>query len=166
LSFEFIGLDTASSRVHSVHQRYEDGEFKVLDTWEFHAANKDSVDVRRSELYRSCVGYFDLLSLKSPGCQVFCEEPISGRSGKTTRILCLAAGAIWAAHLDFDLFWHWIDIAHWKKQVVGNGNAKKPQIQEWSMKHGGKKAWEEDHHDAHAIGVSGAKDVAALDSAF
>jgi Holliday junction resolvasome RuvABC endonuclease subunit len=165
MGFEFVGLDTASNRIHSVHQQYEDGEFEILGTWEFKAANKDNIDIRRSELYRASVGYFDLLSLKSPGCQIFCEEPISSRNGKTNRILGLACGAIWAAHLDFDLMWHWIDIAHWKKQIVGSGNAKKPEIQEWSLANGGLDEWDEDHHDANGIGRSGATDLAALDTA-
>lgn len=164
--FEFTGIDTASGRVHAVHQRYKKGKFKVIGVWEFHANKKEGADVRRSELYRSCCEYFAMLATISPGCQVFCEEPISGRNGKTNRILGLVAGAIWTAHLDFDLMWHWVDISHWKKVICGSGGAKKLQIQEWSLKHGGKKKWEEDHHDANGIGVAGALDlVAALESA-
>lgn len=162
--FEFVGLDTASNRIHAVHQRTRLAEkrFEVLDIWEFHAS-KDIPDVRRGELYRSAREFFAALEIRSPGCHVFCEEPIAGKNGKTTRLLCLATGAIWVAHLDFDLMWHWVDIAHWKKQICGSGAARKPEIQEWSLEHGGQEEWEEDHHDANGIGVSGALDLAALD---
>lgn len=165
--FEFIGLDTASSRVHSVHQRTKlkakKKKFEVIGTWEFYAG-EDNADIRRGELYRSCCEYFAVLELISPGCQVFCEEPLALRNGKTTRVLCLAVGAIWTAHLEFNLMWHWVDVAHWKKQICGSGSASKTKVQEWSRKNGGLKKWDEDHHDANAIGVSGATDLIALDA--
>lgn len=165
--FEFIGLDSASNRVHSVHQRTKlkapKKKFEVLDVWEFHAEG-DTPDIRRIELYRASREYFATLEILSPRCHIFAEEPITGRNGKTNRLLALAAGAIWAAHLDFNVIFHWVDISHWKKQVIGKGNAKKDDVRAWSRKHGGKKKWEEDHHDAHAIGVSGAIDLSNLDS--
>lgn len=163
--FEFTGLDTASNRIHSVHQSTDlaTQSFNVIGTWQFHAS-KDIPDIRRSELYRSARDYFAVLEAVSPGCHIFCEEPIAGRNGKTTRLLCLAAGAIWVAHLDFNLMWHWVDIAHWKKLIAGKGSADKDQIRDWSLEHGGSEDWEEDHYDAHGIGVAGASDLIAVAS--
>jgi Holliday junction resolvasome RuvABC endonuclease subunit len=76
--------------------------------------------------------------------------------------LGLAAGAIWASAQDFDLFWHWADVAAWKKAVVGNGNAKKTEVEAWSLMHGGEPHWEEDHHDANAISQHGMLLLASL----
>lgn len=59
--------------------------------------------------------------------------------------------------------WHWVDIAAWKKAVVGRGDVKKDKIREWSIEHGAPEDWEEDHYDSHGIGVYGAQVLAALD---
>lgn len=47
------------------------------------------------------------------------------QNGSTTRLLGLAAGAIWAAHLEYDLFWHWMNVSTWKRELGLGGNTKK-----------------------------------------
>lgn len=88
--------------------------------------HKDAND-RRNEYTRAAFSMFRSLP---PGSHVFCEEPLSLRNGKTNRILGLAAGAIYGAYViaNPDATWHWVDVAHWKKEVVGNGNANKERI--------------------------------------
>lgn len=77
---------------------------------------------------------FDMFRCLPGGSHVFCEEPLAlPRNGATTRKLGLAAGAIYAAFCLAipDATWHWVDVAHWKKEVVGNGNANKDRIREF-----------------------------------
>lgn len=75
---------------------------------------------------------------------VFCEEPLALQNGKTTRVLGLAAGAIWAGFVfqgsapPIGRYWHWVDVAHWKKEVVGKGNVDKEGIRRFVR---GNPAW-------------------------
>ena len=138
-----VGMDTASNRFHCVASNGMCGQCGPLE-------GKDwkSTDDRRHKLYKDAQTFFAFLP---NGSHIFCEEPISaGKSGKTTVQLGLAAGAIWAAHLEFDLFWYWVSISAWKSAVVGNGNASKEQIQEFLRK-GGFEYTEQDSYDAHCI---------------
>lgn len=79
------------------------------------------------------------------GTYIFCEEPLAlPRNGKTTRMLGISAGVIYggfvAACDETDLTWFWVDVASWKRAVIGNGSAKKELIRsvvrespEWLM---------------------------------
>jgi Holliday junction resolvasome RuvABC endonuclease subunit len=110
-----------------------------------------NADERRHALFTSARQAFALLPA---GTLLVCEEPITGKSGKTTRLLGLAAGAIWAAHLDFQIFWAWGDIAAWKKLIVGNGNADKAAIADWCRAQGvDYPESEPDYFDAHCLSL-------------
>lgn len=75
--------------------------------------------------------------VEPPPVAIYCEEPLALQNGKTTRQLSLAAGALWdVAHELLDeaqiqMTWHWVDVSHWKRVVVGNGNADKDAIREY-----------------------------------
>lgn len=152
-----LGLDTASDRFHMVSQdRYLVFQVRAKDP---------NPDVRRHQLVFGMKAAIEeiLSQTDDQEVHIFCEEPLSLRNGKTTRLLGLAAGAIWAAHLDWDVFWHWVDVAAWKKEVIGKGNATKEDIRQWSLANGGHEDWDEDHHDAWAISHYGARMLARLD---
>lgn len=57
------------------------------------------------------------------GAHVFCEEPLALKNGETTRLLCLAAGAVWSGFqmANPDATWYWVNPATWKKAVLGRG---------------------------------------------
>lgn len=151
-----VGLDTASNRWHVVE--LGSGESRTACC----ISNDSNPDVRRHDLWSTAHAYFRGLAYKHPGAVIVAEEPLSLKNGKTTRLLALAAGAIWAAHLEFDLFFVWADVAAWKKAVIGKGSASKDEIREWSLVHGGDEGWEEDSHDAFAIATYGAQILDAL----
>ena len=121
-----IGLDTATDRWHAFSW---DPKYRM----HCHLTGKQwqNPDDRRHALYLSAQTYFARLPAAT---LVVCEEPLGiSKNGKTTRLLGMAAGAIWAAHLHTRVFWVWADIAAWKKQVIGNGNAAKDDIREWAI---------------------------------
>lgn len=154
MNLSVAGMDTASNRLHAIWTTGTSLAHPVeLSVGPLKATNPD---VRRASLYDAASGYFSKLP---NGTHVFCEEPLALRNGKTTRLLCLAAGAVWAAHLSFDLYWHWVDVATWKKEAVGNGNADKPTVKEWCEKMG-YFSDVEDLNDAFAINRYGAKALA------
>lgn len=141
------GLDTASNRFHLY---LNDGRTFKHNCSKNGSKEKDPDD-RRQELYENAKYTFSILPR---GTVICCEEPIALKNGKTTRLLSLAAGAIWAAHLQFDVFWTWVDIAQWKRSVVGHGGADKDAIAMWVLMNMGK-GWVEkddaDFYDAAAI---------------
>jgi hypothetical protein len=152
-----VGVDTSSQRLAV---SLGSGRAECYDA-------SGSPDERRIELHRVAREVFAALE---PGSFVFCEEPLAlPKSGKTTRLLCMAAGAIWAAHLDFDLWWYWADVSTWKKAVIGSGRADKDDIIEWcrsnpAFKHENREVFDAcpDLYDAWAIRVFGNRTVPTL----
>lgn len=163
-----VGLDTASNRFHLVanrliskgrgEKRYHTIQSGPLDP------KKDkqwgNADARRQRLYEDAEAAFGWFP---DGAHIFCEEPLALTNGKTTRLLGLACGAIWAAAhaIDpvegrprFDLWWHWVDVSSWKKDIVGNGNASKDMIA-LHVQMQGRSYEEPDYYDADCLCVYG-----------
>lgn len=137
-----VGLDTAANRWHAVASNGMCGQCGPLKNKAW-----DNPDARRQKLYNEARTFFAFLP---NGSHIFCEEPLALQNGKTTRQLGLAAGAIWAAHMEYDLFWYWVNVESWKEKVIGKGAASKQLIQE-HLKKAGIEYPEEDLYDAHAI---------------
>lgn len=112
-----VGLDTDS---------YGFAAVGLGTQWEWTTCvAKGDVDERRNV---ACKDFRDLLDSLDPGTWVFCEEPLSLKNGKTSRVLALMAGALWGQAIDHDIFWSWVDVASWKRVIVGRGNADKSLI--------------------------------------
>ena len=145
-----MGLDTASSRLHYFCTFPLAGEGEGTQYGGFHAADKTSKDEQRQELYEMAHRLFGVLhetgSEEHKKCHIFCEEPLALKNGKTTRLLALAAGAIWAANLDYNIWWHWVDVASWKKAIVGRGNASKEDVANYCW---GNPAFQHEVKDPH-----------------
>lgn len=77
-----------------------------------------------------------LLFRNFPDAAVYMEEPVVGGGGvRSTIVQAQAGGAVMAAAdragvPHFEL----VNNSHWKKEVLGKGNAKKPDIAEWLEK--------------------------------
>lgn len=144
-----IGLDTRSSALHAVSTRPIPGgpggeTFYAIDR---ETKSRDK-DLERTNLWMAARLLFqqaeDVGKESHRAVHVFCEEPLALKNGKTTRLLGLAAGAIWAAHMEFNIWWHWVDVVSWKKEVVGRGNASKDDIREFCL---GNPAFKKDTRD-------------------
>lgn len=131
-----VGLDTDSRGFHWVSNSPlwdGSGDDPAPGKVGFIQAGADT-EQRRAISYYSAKSFFGgIASGTSDELHVFCEEPLALKNGKTTRILSLAAGAIWAAFVEsggsrVDRWWYWVDVAHWKKEVCGNGNIGKEEI--------------------------------------
>lgn len=107
-----LGMDTATNRVHWVTN------FGMYGS--YYCTTKDP-DINRIELALYCKKLFR--SDLPADIHVFCEEPLAlSVNGKTTRLLGLAAGSIFATHALFaGGYWHWVDQSTWKKSVLGRG---------------------------------------------
>jgi Holliday junction resolvasome RuvABC endonuclease subunit len=148
-----VGLDTASNRWHAV---CEDGTIGCCP--ELKGKAWQDPDVRRAELARTFTNWLanDVLSATEPeSCWIFCEEPLALQNGKTTRLLSLAAGALWDVGRLAGVEWVWIDVAAWKRVIVGNGNADKAKIAAHVIATYGVGYSEPDHYDAHALMEAG-----------
>lgn len=123
-----VGLDTSSFGFHWVSNtsllfggaKHPLGYYKA----------PGPVEERWVYVFEEALAFFKRLP---DGAKVFCEEPLAlPRNGKTTRILGISAGVIFGAFVAAtewtDSNWFWVDVASWKRAVLGNGSAKKELI--------------------------------------
>lgn len=137
------GLDHASGKFHLV---CDNGFWHHL-----HLTDADGdADDRRQQLFECGRLAFSLLPHHT---LIVAEDPIVTRNGRTTKILSLAAGAIWASHLTYPVMWVWCDSNSWKKDVCGKGNISKDEIPAWVEENLGMKFPEEepDYADAACL---------------
>lgn len=122
-----IGLDTSSFGFHWVSN-------DELPEWEppllGYSKVKGDVEERWVHIFLDALKFFKHLPDNS---HVWCEEPLAlPRNGKTTRILGISAGVIFGAFVAAgewtDSTWYWVDVASWKRAVIGNGSANKELI--------------------------------------
>lgn len=114
-----VGMDTKTRSFHWVSNMSLPGTYQVYGLAS--SPPKVDVEIARVELFRSARHLFAGLH---PGTYVFCEEPLAlSKNPQTTRLLCLAAGAIWSAFIqsNADATWVWTNPATWKKDVLGRG---------------------------------------------
>lgn len=153
-----VGLDTATNRWHAIANAATElrpehycSKLKGVE-WE---KGDDAADRRRGYLVATWHQFVVQLPI---GTIVLCEEPLALQNGKTTRLLSLACGALWSVtnHVRPDIDWRWADVSHWKRVVVGNGNADKLKIRDWVLVHAGNldmTNWDqqEDLYDAYCL---------------
>jgi len=129
-----IGLDTDSRGFHWVsNSAIRDGRAGGAPPQKVgHIMIKGDIDTRRVLTY---MGARDLFRVLPPvETHIFCEEPLALQNGKTTRVLGIQAGIIWAGFIEgvdddhVPRYWYWVDVAHWKKEVCGKGNINKDDI--------------------------------------
>lgn len=66
---------------------------------------------------------------------VYMEEPVVGRNVRSTIVQAQVGGAVMAAADRAGLpYFELVNNSHWKKEVLGKGNAKKEEISEWLEK--------------------------------
>lgn len=159
-----LGLDTASDRWHATLRILSGTGSQIIGLYRA-SIDDPNPDVRRAHLTREF--RYALNSIRQP-FHVFAEEPIALKNGKTTRLLGLAAGALWGEHLEINCFWHWVEINTWKAHAgmkdyreavahLPDKKRSKEQIVLCSMdRHGGDPEWEQDHHDTNLISLYGA----------
>ena len=121
-----MGVDTKSRAFHYVVGDYAYGS---------RVSSQEDHDLARADLFREAKTLFER---KTPR-HVFCEAPLALQNGKTTRLLCMAAAAVWCGFVasETDGFWYWVDPATWKREVLGGapprGMKHKPWIRQRSL---------------------------------
>jgi hypothetical protein len=149
-----VGLDTASNRWHAVTDRDDSVGFcselknKAWDCQVKKPPKKKPKGMTADE-HRAAHAFEPWLTglLMVDAVAVYAEEPLALQNPATTRVLSLAAGALFdRAHsvarmgqqtgLGHELHWTWIDVAHWKRVIVGNGNADKAAIRQFVLDSG------------------------------
>lgn len=130
-----VGIDTSSYGYHAFATepfRQPHGHLGIwydLRTGWFRAEG-DAME-RRKQIYWSFVVLFQELSGRE--ARVFVEEPlVLMKNTETTRKLVMIGGIIEAAlHQEApDLFFHWVDVATWRKAVLGKGSGSKQAMKD------------------------------------
>lgn len=159
-----VGLDTASSRWHAV-EIVGPGEVRVASSGPLEGAAWADPDRRRLVLVREFALLMEEVRASDAVMHLYCEEPLALQNGKTTRLLCMAAGALWAAWAAAapeGWTWCFVDVAHWKRRVIGKGNATKDDIRAWALADGCPDLKQQDFFDAYAICRYGIEHRASL----
>jgi hypothetical protein len=83
------------------------------------SAHEDQ-DVARAELFQMSAEFFE----QEDKCHVFCEAPLALQNGATTRLLCMAAAAVFCGFVQAGSpgYFYWTDPSTWKKSVLGRGS--------------------------------------------
>ena len=99
---------------------------------------------------------------------VFIEEPLVGRGVKASMQISQTAGAIMANLATRGIHNELVNVKHWKKDVVGNGNASKEMIKMWLNTHhtayDAACEGDQDKVDACCIGLFGIATLERVDS--
>lgn len=159
----FCGLDHASNRWHLVAR---DVQRVVVYVEHLKVSDKWTPDRRRAALSEGLRDALDSLVIRTGGpIHIMAEEPLALRNPKTTLILGLSAGALWAQHLPFSVFWHWVPVSSWQSWAGIKQNLKTPErkaaSRAYSIQHGGYADWEEDHFDADCLALYGREQIMA-----
>lgn len=107
---------------------------------------------------------FCLLESFNGLARVYMEEPLVGVGGvHSTIVQAQVGGAVMAAAANIGTRLELVNVGSWKKQVVGNGKAKKPEVAAW-LEENWKKAYnlaagDQDLIDAAAINRYGYQHV-------
>lgn len=154
-----IGLDTAGDRWHATVQGV--GNRKAHFPTSKGPSKGWSPDKRREELCRTFDEFLSTMVVLAGDEEIhlFCEESQAfGKNGKTTRILNMAAGAIWCIGLRHPIFWHWVGSSQWKKMIGTSGKKKAvayPLEKTWCIEHGAEDGWDQDHYVSFACAEYG-----------
>lgn len=111
-----VGVDTRSKAFHWVASESLAG---FCCGWTDAPSNLTTDEARLYLLH----GAISLFGKLPPGTHVFVEEPLTLQNGQTTKNLCMAAAAVWCGFqmAKPDAWWFWVDVATWKKAVLGRG---------------------------------------------
>jgi hypothetical protein len=143
-----IGIDTNTHGFHWVSTFGIGPKSDAGEKYGWLECQDKDVNVRRVETVEYAWGLFhtirsDTVSIgKDREIHVFCEEPLALQNGKTTRLLGLAAGAIFGAFVcsGINAYWHWVDQSSWKKAILGRGVRPRDFVSDWP-KAKQEKAW-------------------------
>lgn len=121
-TLKVIGIDTKSTGMHWV-SNFRIGTHDETYGWTNcktkHENPRRQADLRRMAIFDYSFG---LATALPAGTKVYCEEPLALQNGHTTRLLGLAAGAVWSGFHHGGrgrIEWVWVDVSNWKKTVFG-----------------------------------------------
>lgn len=119
-----LGIDTKSRAFHWVSS-YESG----WDMGSFTSIHEDH-DMARAEVFEYSR---ELFEESDEFDHVFCEAPLALQNGKTTRLLCMAAAAMWCGYVasGSTAIWYWVDPATWKRDVLGGAPPRGMKHKPW-----------------------------------
>ncbi len=159
-----IGLDTAGDRWHATIRGGTNDKACFPTT---KGPSKGwSPDKRREELCLSFDAFLADIEILAGAAgdteiHLFCEESQAfGKNGKTTRMLNMVTGALWAVALRHNVFWHWVGSSQWKAMTGTSGKKKEiayPLEKAWCIKHGAEDGWDQDHYVSFACAEFGHK---------
>ena len=152
---KYLGLDSSSKAIHGV---ILDEKENLISIHKFTCNVKNPFKERFSELIDNFVGDLGKINVVKNIDHVFIEEPIFAQNRSVVRTLSEVVGAVWAIMVICDLPTQLVDNGTWKKNVIGNGKAKKDDIMNYAIEKWGDKFPEQDYADAACIALYAVKE--------
>lgn len=122
-----VGIDPAATRVAFVAIRGEEFHLQAVPKL------GPSGHVACCSARTATLEFLDSLpwSIAHEEVHTFIEDPVLGRGGfRSTMVQAFTSGAIQGALHEWGATVHRANVSTWKKQAVGKGNAKKPEVAE------------------------------------
>ena len=146
----YLGLDCSSKAVHGVI--ISEGE-EIVSKLKFHSTPKDSFDNRLFQIFDNFSVYLaNELEYNDIQCSAI-EAAIYIQNARTTmEISGVVSVAKYLLHTKGILCYP-VDNRSWKKQILGKGNAGKPDIKNFAVEKWGDIFPEQDYADAAGIAL-------------
>ena len=146
----YLGLDCSSKAVHGVIVNDQE---ELISKLKFHSTPKDSFDSRLFQIFDNFGVYLNKeLEYNGIQCSAI-EAAIYIQNARTTmEISGVVSVAKYLLHTKGILCYP-VDNRSWKKQILGKGNAGKPDIKKYAVDKWGDVFPEQDYADAACIAL-------------
>ena len=146
----YLGLDCSSKAVHGVI--VSDGE-EIVSKLKFHSTPKDSFDNRLFQIFDNFSVYLaNELEYNDIQCSAIVAAIYIQNARTTMEISGVVSVAKYLLHTKGILCYP-VDNRSWKKQILGKGNAGKPDIKNFAVEKWGDIFPEQDYADAACIAL-------------
>jgi hypothetical protein len=123
-----IGIDPSSKKIAICHTHNS-------NTYHYNIYLPEGVHPASGAAFREVFAFFKDFTgegeFKDDGVVVYMEAPVVGRNAYSTIVQAQVGGAIMAAVELSGIQMFLVNVNSWKKDVIGKGNATKPEVAEW-----------------------------------
>ena len=150
----YLGIDCSTKAIHGV---VVDDQENIIDQFKWASSEKDFVDrfPEILEKFRNDLSIINNTDMATVEAAIYIQHP------RTTLSIAYVVGSVWSSLSSVEICTELVDNRRWKKDILGKGNAKKPDIKQFAVDKWGDVFKEQDFADAACIALWGkrSKDV-------
>ena len=150
----YLGIDCSTKAIPGV---VVDDQENIIDQFKWASSEKDFVDrfPEILEKFRNDLSIINNTDMATVEAAIYIQNP------RTTLSIAYVVGSVWSSLSSVEICTELVDNRRWKKDILGKGNAKKPDIKQFAVDKWGDVFKEQDFADAACIALWGkrSKDV-------